>query len=463
MLLWNLLFACGEPPVVDAETVREPRPAAPSAPQAEPEGIAPPQADGESVTMPLRGMSVNITAHRLGERPVWTLLTEGLPREEVAFTVLRDPSVDLNPLLMFVQSAFDQGIRGAPGPWEVHGMASDGPGFLGARRYYTVYFLPPLALPGVEGADQALVGVLFDAYETEWLYRLGPQRLLGRLGRAYDQFPTAIWGDPGRPVLVPPDANPGPLAEVPTLPAASLEVTEIDGALRIGLGQADLDRLDERGSLARPGTLRLFGGYAPDVRGRVFLDLAGQPAVGGDAAGPLALNGLLVDVGPERVERIGDLARVTLPAERWSEVWQAARQRTSLSIGSTTLRFVEPGFPVAAPPPEPEAKTAAAIARFEVPMSETDLKAVIDEEALRTMIGLMEIELIAYATEKPAPVPSMHVGVLVQPDGSLELTPQFISPPEDGSWWPGLEAALRTVKPPATQRPVPVRLVISFR
>lgn len=454
------LLACSEPPVVDAPTVHQPSPAV--AP-AEPQGIRPPQADGEQVVMPLNGLNVRITAHQLGGRPVWTLLSDGLPRQEVGFTVLRQAGVDLNPLLMFIQSAFDQGPKGAPGPWEIHGMSPEGPGFLARGRYYTVYFTPPLALPGVEGAEEALVGLLFDAHETEWLYKLGPQRLLGRLGRQYDQFPTAIWADPNRPVLVPPDQEDvGTLSAVPTVAARSLEVTERGSELRIAISDGDLDTLASRGSLTRPGPLRIFGGYAPDVRGRVVLDLTGEVEVHGAADGPLAMNGLYVAEGPEEVGRVEDLARVQVPTARWDAFWQAARARQSIQIGGRSVRFVEPGYPVEAPVSEEPARTAATIERFELALSETELSQVVDEEALRTAIGLMEVELIAYATEHPAPVPSMVVGVVFGPE-STQVTPIFVSPPEDASWWPPLGEALGTVESPKPTREVPVRLLVSFR
>ncbi|MCA9567677.1 MAG: hypothetical protein KC656_07535 [Myxococcales bacterium] len=451
-----LLLACGDPPVVVSDT---PPPA-----EARQEGMAAPTVDGESATMQLSGFSVRIAAHSVGEVPLWTLVSDGLQQQQVAFSVRRDRQVDLNPLLMFMQSAFDQGIRGAPGVWELHGMGPDGPGFLANKRFFTVLFAPPVALDGVPGTDRALAGILLDTHETEWLYRIGPQRMLARLGRLEGQVPTTVWADPSRAMLVPPDFEAtGPVLTAPTAPAASLEVTEVGGELRLAIGRPDLARIRDRGSLKKPGTLRILGGRAPDATGVLVQPFDGEAVVHGASGGPLALNGLFVDVGPEAVGRIEDLARVTLPPDRWDAFWTGLEQRGSMVVGGKTIRFVEPGFAVSAPPPQPETpRDPAKITGFEMTLSEAEVMAIVDDEALRTAIGLMEVEMIDHATRTPAPVPSMHVQLQFQPDGTMDLQPQWTNGPADPAWWGPLETRLRTVPPPAVKAPLAVRLAVSF-
>ncbi len=441
-LLFLLLPACGggSPDPVMAPTPRT--------------GPSFPHQDGERTTWPMNGFTVHLTAHRHDAVPLLTLLAGDLPCP-LAFTVRRDRQTDVGPLLTFFQRIHDGGPPACPTVWDLHGMGPDGPGFLGQGRFYTLLFVPPLPFSGVEHSDEALVGIPFDRHETTWLPKLGPQRLLARLGMLHDRFPTTPWADPLRPLLVVPDQRETRWSSVPVTWTPSLEVATFDGGLRIALGPADLDALP----LAEPTTLRLVGGRPADAVGLRTVTLDGSVKVHGNPNGPVGLNGLLLEIGPEAVGTIEDAAHVVLPPERWERFWTALRQREPITLAGTTIHFVEPsqvrehaGL----------IEQVARIERFELPFSRDEVQRRVDEEALRAAIGNLEVELINLLTDHPAPVRSMYVELLLQPDAPVRFHPDWGDAPPDPRWWSRVEAALGALEYPSVAAPLPVRLHLRF-
>lgn len=471
ILILFAIAACGEPAVIVDEApkpVPAPAPvAAPPAP-APPEEAGLPQNDGETRTLPLRDLSVRITAHTpVPGVPCWTFVSDGLGPQEVAFTVRRDRETELSPLLHFLQSAKDQGMAGIPRLGEMHGMAEEGPGFLSTKRFYTVLFAPPIPVDAVQGTDDALTGLLLDKRETEQLQVAGAQRIVSRLGLWGGRYPTTPWADPDRPAMVP--ADPVAVPE-PSVYAPTLQVTQVDGDLEIAIGSSDLQRLEQRGSLAKPGPLRLLGGQSPDLDGLLVLKADGSTTAitAGEGRTRLGLNGLVLR--PASVDQLGyveDLAGLELTDASWKALWAglaAGNGQLTLKGGNVTLKRPAGDIAFTLPTPEPVEVPSqpVTVEGVELLLSQLEVGARIPVDDLKTAIGMLEIELINVVTDRPAPVPSMHLEVVYKPGGTVEFAPHWPGDAPTGTWWPELEAALRALEVPAVKGPVSFRLKLRF-
>lgn len=330
-----------------------------------------PTEDGQRLELALLDdVRVTATAHTLdagGPLPVVTLVTRGLAHtgaRELALTVLREQAPSARRLLAVLGSAVAAARAGHPPViGELLPVRGGVNGLLGFCQFERALLWHPNALVAVPETNEALTVQLLTAQEARHVDRLGPLRLMARLGHAAGFYPSAPWVDPRRkPLIDDGEVEHSVLARCRSLRLPGTRVSRISRAGRDGLsievgrehGQRLEDILNRHDDL--PG-VSLLGHEDPEADAIMVWHSGAPPTAivpGAPRASRFALNFVLMLRGDDdRLAWVEDGATWVLSPQTWTRLRKAiaGREMLNAAVGESPVRWAwaaagEPGGPV---------------------------------------------------------------------------------------------------------------------